>query len=87
MVWNEVIIISNKNPCLTATIIDQDFNVILLTTALSPTPVTQPFTEFLDSVGNAFLCGPRLYELVNYTGSYLTLNSGPSTFSLDLLSV
>ena len=73
------------DPCSTATIIDQVFSVVLTTTALSSTSVTQTFTEFLDSVGNSQQCGPRVYALVNYTGTYLTLNA--ATFSIVLQSL
>ncbi len=57
----------------------------MTTTALSSTSVTQTFTEFLDSVGNFQQCGPRDYSLVNFTGTYLTLN--PATFSIVLQSL
>ena len=64
--------------------IDQVFSVSLTTTALAATIITQSFTEFLDTVGNDLQCGPRVYSLFNYTGTYLTLNPGPTTFSLVL---
>jgi len=75
------------DPCLTANIIDQTFSDIFTTTALSSTILTQIFTEFLDTVGNSFQCGPRLYELIGYSGTFLTLNPGPATFSLVLQSI
>ena len=56
--YNSVIITVLDN-CTTATIIDQTFSVVLTTTALAATSVTQSFTEFLDTVGNSFQCGPR----------------------------
>jgi hypothetical protein len=83
--YNSVIIIGD--PCLSASIIDQTFAVTLTTTALASTIVTQGFTEFLDTVGNALQCGARKYELVGYSGTYLTLNLGPTAFSLVLQSL
>jgi len=70
--YNSVIIVGD--PCPNAKIIDQVFLVSLTTTALAATIITQSFTEFLDTVGNALQCGPRVYSLLNYTGTYLTLN-------------
>ena len=83
--YNSVIIIGG--PCLHATMIDQVFSIALTTTALAATIITQSFTEFLDTVGNDLQCGPRVYSLLNYTGTYLSLNPGPTTFSLVLKSL
>ena len=83
MYWLNVVII--YDPCPTAAFIDQVFSVALTTTALARTIITQTFTEFLDSVGNSLQCGPRVYKLVNNTGSYLTLNT--ATFSIVLQSL
>jgi hypothetical protein len=63
------------------------FSVVLTTTALSAAIITQGFSEFLDTVGNNLQCGPRLYELIGYSGTFLTLNPGPATFSLVLQSM
>ena len=73
--------------CSTGYIINQTFSVVLTTTALATTSVTQSFTNFIDSDSPSYLCGPRKYELVGYTGTYLTLNTGPTTFSLVLKSL
>jgi hypothetical protein len=59
----------------------------LTTTALAATIITQSFTEFIDTVGNALYCGPRVYSLLNYTGTFVTLNPGPKKFSLVLKSL
>jgi hypothetical protein len=85
MTWYEMSMLYDS--CPTATFIDQTFAVVFTTTALAATIITQSFTEFLDTVGNFLQCGPRLYELIGYAGTYLTLNSGPTTFSLVLKSL
>jgi hypothetical protein len=85
MTWYGIVML--YDPCTTATLIDQTFAAVFTTTALASTVVTQSFTEFIDSVGNALQCGPRLYELISYTGTFLTLNPGPTIFSLALQSL
>ncbi len=86
MTWYEMVMLYD-DPCPTAAFIDQTFAEVLTTTALASTIITQSFTEFLDTVGNSLQCGPRLYQLIGYSGTYLTLNPGPTTFSLVLQSL
>ena len=87
MNWFQMTFLYNDDPCTNATFIDQTFAVALTTTALAAAIITQGFTEFLDTVGNNLQCGPRVYQLISYSGKYLTLNSGPITFSLVLQSL